>query len=254
MSYNNNEPEQAPDFFDQLRIRQPGQQAGSDEMLPAENITVSAISDPADSPANKATESTTLTPEGRRALVNLLRQGVVLALKHPAVFEVICRYQPAIRHYLSEIYLKLVLDEKTGVAFIAGLDEGDNDNEETVSLITRRTLSLYDTLLLLVLRKHYQERESTGEQRVIIDIERIEANILPFLPLTNSTKSDRRKLSAALKKMLEKHLLSTVRGSDDRFEITPVIRYVVNAAFMETMLAEYQRLAREAGEVRPDES
>ena len=101
--------------------------------------------------------------------------------------------------------------------------------------------------MLLVLRKHYQERESTGEQRIVIDIERIEANLTPFLPLTNSMKSDRRKLIAALYKMIEKRLLTKVRGSNDRLEITPVIRYVVNAEFLEKMLEEYQGLADEAG-------
>ena len=188
-----------------------------------------------------------LPPEARRALVSLLRQGVILASQKSKLFDLICRYQAAVRSHLADVYLKLVLDDRAGVAFIAGLDESDDGDEEPVSLISRRTLSLYDTLLLLVLRKHYQERESSGEQRIIIDIERIEANLSPFLPLTNSTRSDRKKLSAALRKMVEKHILSSVRGSDDRFEITPIIRYTVNAAFLESMLEEYLRMGQEAG-------
>jgi hypothetical protein len=47
--------------------------------------------------------------------------------------------------------------------------------------------------------------------------------------------------------MVERHILSSVRGSDDRFEITPIIRYVVNAEFLESMLAEYKQLALDAG-------
>jgi hypothetical protein len=38
-----------------------------------------------------------------------------------------------------------------------------------------------------------------------------------------------------------------VRGDDERFEITPVIRYVVNADFLGRLLAEYERLAIDAG-------
>jgi len=192
-------------------------------------------------------ENGKMPPEARRALVSLLKNGVILASQKGKLFNSICRYQSAVRSHLTDVYLKLVLDEKTGVAFVAQLDESDDEDFDAVSLITRRTLSLYDTLLLLVLRKHYQERESSGEQRIIIDIERIEANLSPFLPLTNSMKSDRRKLIAALKKMIEKRILTVVRGSDDRFEVTPIIRYVVNAKFLEQMLEEYQRLAREAG-------
>ncbi|NOX08761.1 MAG: DUF4194 domain-containing protein [Gammaproteobacteria bacterium] len=192
-------------------------------------------------------ESGGMPPEARRALVSLLKYGIILASQKGKPFDSICRYQSSVRSHLADVYLKLVLDEKTGIAFVAQLDENDDEDPDAVSLITRRTLSLYDTLLLLVLRKHYQERESSGEQRIIIDIERIEANLTPFLPLTNSMKSDRRKLISALNKMVEKRLLTRVRGSDDRFEITPIIRYVVNAEFLEQMLEEYQGLACEAG-------
>lgn len=189
----------------------------------------------------------TMSHEARRALVSLLRQGVILANQKSNLFETICRYQDDVRNHLADVYLKLILDQRAGVAFVAGLDESDDNEEESVSLITRRTLSIYDTLLLLALRKHYQERETTGEQRIIIDIERIESNMSPFLPLTNSTRSDRKKLDASLQKMVERHIVSSVRGSEDRYEITPIIRYVVNAEFLESMLADYKRLAIDAG-------
>lgn len=189
-----------------------------------------------------------LPPEARRALVSILKQGVILASQKALLFEAVCRYQLQLRHHLADMYLGLSLDEKSGLAFIVQQGEAELDgDDEAVSLISRRTLSLYDTLLLLVLRKHYQERESTGEQRIIIDIERIEASLTPFLALGNSSRADRRKLDAALKKMIEKRLLAAVRGDDARFEITPIIRYVVNAEFLERLLAEYQRLAEEGG-------
>lgn len=131
--------------------------------------------------------------------------------------------------------------------FVLQQDLEEDEETETISLINRRTLSLYDTLLLLVLRKHYQERERAGEQRVIIDIERIESHLTPFLPLTNNSKADRKKLNSALDKMAERYILSAIRGESERYEITPVIRYVVNAAFLEAMLEEYERLALNAG-------
>lgn len=251
------------DLFDRFRERQSdhpsfeqnanGDNEASESLFAADE---SISSTPIDEQSNSETEvsfdnsaalnSGTMPPEARRALVNLLRQGVILAGQKSNLFDSICRYQDAVRSHLADVYLKLVLDQRAGVAFIAGLDESDVE-EAAVSLITRRTLSLYDTLLLLVLRKHYQERETAGEQRIIIDIERIEANLSPFLPLTNSTRSDRKKLDASLQKMVERHILSSVRGSDDRFEITPIIRYVVNAEFLESMLAEYKQLALDAG-------
>lgn len=254
---------QGPELFDQLRTHHAQLERG--EQLQADNAvessTVFMVEDSQsnedaslfdDTAADDSNEKT-MPPEARRALVSLLRQGVILYARKAKLFESLCQHQAAVRRHLSEVYLKLVLDERAGVAFVAGIqseedDERDNwDDEEPVSLISKRTLSIYDTLLLLVLRKHYQDRETSGEQRIVIDTERVESHLTPFLPLTNSTKSDRKQLSAALQKMVKKKILSPVRGSDDRFEITPVIRYVVNAEFLESMLNEYLKIARENG-------
>ena len=195
--------------------------------------------------------------EARRVLVYLMRQGAIIAAQKGKLYEALCRHHGVIRRHLAEVYLRLVLDERAGLGFVARFDSDDeasdesdseNDNDSTdsfVSLITRRTLSLYDTLLLLVLRRHYQEREAAGEQKITVDIERLESYLTPFLPLTNHASADRRKLNGAVKNMKDRKLLAPLRGSDDRFEITPLIRYVVDAAFLETMLAEYQRLAAE---------
>ena len=38
--------------------------------------------------------------------------------------------------------------------------------------------------------------------------------------------------------------MSSIRGTDERYEITPLIRYVVSADFLESMLDEYLRLAQ----------
>ncbi len=254
-SDNTNLDSEATDLFDRLRRTQSNQgQANQDQSPHIDNVKEADLSelpllgkDELDCESIADFENGKMPPEARRALVSLLKYGVILAAQKGKLFDSICRYQAAVRTHLADVYLKLVLDEKTGVAFVAQRDESEGEDFDAVSLITRRTLSLYDTLLLLVLRKHYQERESSGEQRIIIDIERLEANLSPFLPLTNSMKSDRRKLIAALKKMLEKRILSMVRGSNDRLEITPVIRYVVNAEFLEQMLEKYQTLAYEAG-------
>jgi len=242
----------ATGLFDQLRKQQSQSNhipvEVEKETTSAENRISDELASPEGAEAN-VLENGLMPPEARRALVSLLRQGVILASQKSKLFESICRYQSSVRNHLADVYLSLVLDEKAGVAFVAGLDGSEEGAEEddAVSLISRRTLSLYDTLLLLVLRKHYQERETSGEQRVIIDLERVESNLSPFLPLTNSTRSDRKKLNAALQKMVGKRILSSVRGSDDRFEITPVIRYVVNAERLENILDEYRRLAKENG-------
>ena len=204
--------------------------------------------------------------DARRALVYLLRQGSVLAAQKAKLFESLCRHELAIRKHLAAVYLQLVLDQKSGVAFVASSayqNEHDDDadaepdaeeqagTEESTTLITRRALSLYDTLILLVLRKHYQDRESAGEQKITIDVERLESYLAPFLPITDYASKDRRKLLARVKEMVRRKVLSSIRGTEDRYEITPIIRYVVSASFLESMLAEYMQLAENAGLAPP---
>jgi hypothetical protein len=96
-----------------------------------------------------------------------------------------------------------------------------------------------------VLRKHYQDRESAGEQKITIDIERLESYLTPFLPITDHASKDRKKLLARVKEMVKRKVLSTTRGAEDRYEITPIIRYVVSASFLESMLVEYTLLAQQ---------
>lgn len=187
--------------------------------------------------------------EARRALVVLLRQGVVMVESKRLVFESLCRHEKLISAHLSNMYLNMLLDHKAGLAILLQQEVTDQDDEEEEGsrLINKRTLTLYESLLLLVLRKYYQEREAAGEQKIVIDIDRIEALLTPFLSLTNSSRGERRTLNGALTSMKEKKLISQVRGDEERFEITPVIRYVVNADFLERLLAEYQRLVSDAG-------
>ena len=181
-----------------------------------------------------------LPAELRRALVYLLKNSIVLHADNPQLFSSLCHYQQQIRDYLRQIYIYLVLDEIEGVAFIAREPTEEND---VSSLIAPRSLSVLDTLLLLILRKHYQERQTAGEQKVMIDIERIEAQLTPFTALVQHASKDRRRLVSSLKNFVERKLLLSV-SSGERYEITPIIRYVVNAQFLETMLAEYRQLAQ----------
>jgi hypothetical protein len=245
-------------FFDMVRASAASErEAQRAESGASEDARPELTEEPQSATDSETDESADMPHEARRVLVYLMRQGAIIAAQKPKLYDALCRYQGQVRRHLAEVYLRLVLDEKAGIAFVGRhehedateteadaetLTEGD---DEFVSLISKRTLSLYDTLLLLVLRRHYQERESTGEQKITVDAERLESYLTPFLPLTNHAKADRRKLNAAIQKLIGKKLLTAIRGSDDRYEITPIIRYVVDAVFLESMLKDYLRLAGE---------
>lgn len=197
----------------------------------------------------------------KKTLVYLMRQGVILQSQKPQVFANVLQYQEMIIRHLSEVYLSLIVDERQGVLFIArsdyqetqdeqnNADDEMSDEEDISSLISRRTISIYDSLLLLILRKYYQERENAGEQQIVIDVDKIEGLFLPFSPLTNYKTKERNKLINKLKSFAKSYkILQSIRNSDERFEITPMIRYVVNADFLNAMLSEYEALLQKGQE------
>lgn len=192
--------------------------------------------------------------EARRVLVYLYKQIAILNSQTPHLFTALCRYEQPIRQHLAEVYLQLVLDEKFGVAFIKMAETDiDDETELPLSLMSKRQLSLYDTLILLVLRKHYREREDSGEKKIVIDIERLEAYLSPFMPLTDHASKDRKKLIAKVKDLQKRKLLASVAGSEDRFEITPLLRYVVSAEMLDTMLQAYLELAQNGETLQSEE-
>lgn len=197
----------------------------------------------------------------KKTLVYLMRQGVILQSQKPQVFANVLQYQEMIIRHLSEVYLSLIVDERQGVLFIArsdyqetqdeqnNADDEMSDEEDISSLISRRTISIYDSLLLLILRKYYQERENAGEQQIVIDVDKLEGLFLPFSPLTNYETKERNKLINKLKSFAKSYkILQSIRNSDERFEITPMIRYVVNADFLNAMLSEYEALLQKSQE------
>lgn len=197
---------------------------------------------------NQASTAGRLPAEARRALVELMRQGVVVAESRRLVFDALCAHRTLLADHLADMYLRVLIDESAGLALLLNAQSGGNDDEEedAAALISRRTLTVYDTLLLIVLRKHFLDRETAGDIRIRIDVAQVEALLMPFLPLTGSTSSDRKKLNGAVEGMKRRKILNAVRGEDERVEISPVIRYVVNAEYLEHLLEEYRRLAEEA--------
>ena len=240
--------DQASALFDQL-IQTDTPLADTSLPGSAENDTLESDDIADDAHDHNSTISGRLVPEAKRAMIRLMRQGVITAKTSSTVFDTLCRHESLIQNHLADMYLKMMLDPQAGFALLQEQETGDLENEEDepASLISRRSLTLYDTLLLLVLRKYYQERESSGEQQVFIDTDQIESLLTPFLPLTNSSRSDKRNLGGALEKMKERKIIAGPKDSE-RIEITPVIRYVVNADFLQEMLGSYLTMAGQTNE------
>ena len=209
----------------------------------AESNVLSDDDNEIDDENDQATEETEHVPHHvKKVIVQLLKKGVVLFSAHRSSYETVCEYRQQIRQHLAAMFIELVLDEKAGIAFIRNQDLDSEDGESTSYLIRTKNLDLYDTLVLLVLRQYYQERELYGEDQIIIDIETVNDRLEPLVSEIINTKREEGKIKKVLEQYKEKQILKTLRGTD-LYEITPFIKYIVDATFLAEMLKEYKALA-----------
>ncbi|WP_119395079.1 DUF4194 domain-containing protein [Salinibius halmophilus] len=237
------EPEPVqPETVPEAELSETEQLASELVDTPQANETTEASDTNEENEFEPSSEEGLLPLPTRKAIAYLLRNGVLLASQKPKLFADIVAGKRDIRSYLNQIFIDLTLDEHNGVAFI-GNQQIDDEDAESFSLISQRQLLLIDTLLLLVLRKYYQERETQGEQTIAIDDDKMADLLSPFMPLFNRDKDFDRIFNPAVKRLLEKKLLLTIRGSEERYEVSPLIRYVVSAEFLQQLLSEYTRMA-----------
>ena len=163
-----------------------------------------------------------------------------------------------IRSYLRNINIELVVDPDIGLAYIKNLNREDEiaDAEDETQLdpesesfvedkflINKSVLTPFKSILILILRKYYQERFSQGESSIVIDIDYIKNALLPYMNISVSDRKDQQKLNGALRDLCEYHLLKRLPSEDnDRFLILPLIRFVVDLNKLNDLLEEFRKV------------
>jgi len=182
-------------------------------------------------------------------LIRLLK-GPLYLHRHRDLWQVLLREQYAIRDYFQQIGLSLLLDEAEGYAF---LKQQESDEEETGQelprLISRRSLSFAQTLLLVCLRKRLAEHDSEeSAPRLIVNRQEIHQWLLPYFPEVGNEVKQRRELDALIKKIDEMGFLSPLPNHPDDFEVQRVLKAFVTAE----QIVEFNQIL--AQRLAPEES
>lgn len=192
--------------------------------------------------------------EIRNTIIELLKHGSLTFAERPNMYKTLCSYQNEISSYLRNINILLAHNEEMGVAYIKNLYreeeaaqqktddilEEQDDFDDDSHLISSRTLSEFDSIVILVLRKYYHERYNSGETNVFLDVDQISSLLIPYVGVANSATRTIEKINGTLTKLQEKRLIRKESGNfGDRVEVLPLIRFVINAEFMTQMLEEY---------------
>ncbi|CAD7387371.1 DUF4194 domain-containing protein [Xanthomonas arboricola] len=181
----------------------------------------------------------TLPFDARRALCQLLAGPSIDAQRHGALWPALLRNEAAIRQVLCELFLELVLDREGGVAFTR---QADTAELESPSLLRSAPLTFIESVLLLFLRQQLAEADTRGERAVVDEAQLVEALSVYEKNVSTDRAGFARRVLTAIGKMRENQLLSRLRGSEERYEVSPVLKLLFSAEDVQALVVAYRGL------------
>ncbi|MEO7497744.1 MAG: DUF4194 domain-containing protein [Massilia sp.] len=185
-------------------------------------------------------DSGSLPPETRRVLVQLLSGPSLEAKRHARLWPVLLRDEVIVRSRLGDLFLELIIDRDSQVAFTSQVEAGEL---EIPILLRRAQLTFIDSVLLLFLRQRLTQAQSQGERGVIARDEIIE-NLLPYERAVSTDRAGfTKRVHASVEKLKKHNILQKIRGSDERFEIAATLKLLFAAEQIVALTALYNRMA-----------
>lgn len=193
-------------------------------------------------------DSGELALDTRRVLVQLLAGPSLDERRHGKLWPVLLRDEEMVTRRLSELFLQLVIDRDMQVAFTRQADTGDL---EAPLLLRRAQLTFIDSVLVLYLRQCLTQADAHGD-RAVVSLDDIAENLTLY---ERAASTDRagflKRVNASVEKVKKHNILQKIRGSEDRFEISPTLRLLFAAEEIQSLGALYQRMAAGQGESAP---
>lgn len=188
-------------------------------------------------------DSGELPLDTRRALVQLLAGPALDGRRHAKLWPVLLRDEAVVRRRLAELFLNLVIDRDMQVAFTRQADAGDL---EVPLLLRRAQLTFIDSVLVLYLRQRLTQADAHGE-RAVVALDDIIDNLTLYERAASTDRAGfTKRVRASVEKVKKHNILQKIRGSEDRFEISPTLKLLFSAEEIQSLTGLYQRMA--AGE------
>jgi len=177
--------------------------------------------------------------DARRALCQLLIGPSIDQLRHARLWPALLRSEAGIRAALSDLFLELVLDRDSGVAFTR---QADTEDVEAPVLLRSSPLTFIDSVLLLYLRQQLAEADARGNRAVVADTEMAEALAVYEKNLSTDRAGFNRRVASAVQKMKDNHILTRLAGQEDRHEVSPALKLLFSAEDVAQLSAVYRQL------------
>lgn len=215
-----------------------------DEWPETESVIAPESAGPAEAVATEATAPQPLYPgdtgrlpaDARRLLVQLLSGPALDGRRHSRLWPALLRYREQVQSYLADLFLELVVDTDARVAFVRQADTGELD----APILLRRTrLTFLESALLLYLRQLLAEADLRGERAVVASAEMLDQMRLYEHALNTDRAGFDKRASAAIEKVKKNSLISAIRGSSERFEISPTLKLLFSAEEVAALMRTY---------------
>jgi len=176
----------------------------------------------------------------RRLLVQILIGPSLDERRHSKLWSVLLKNEEIIRRRLSDLFLELIIDHNLRVAFTRQADTGDL---EVPLLLRRSKLTFIDSILLLYLRQQLTQADSRGE-RAVVSREDIIEHLHVYEQSANTDKAGFiKRIDTSIIKIKERSILQKIRGSEDRFEVSPTLKLLFSAEEIIALTKTYQDMA-----------
>lgn len=190
-----------------------------------------------------------VTPAGlRRAVQELLRNGLLERSAKPQGFQQLASDTARVNALLEPLDLQVKLDDVRGLAFVvvaASYQPDDSEEDDwTHPLVRRQRLTLEQSLLLAILRREFLQREQ--EQGLGMPVQMALDSLLPQLEIylghTGSEMQDRKRLLNLLDNLHDHGVVSKI-DAQDRFTIRPMIVHLANPENLQALLQRLRELS-----------
>lgn len=204
-----------------------------------QSLTADAALD-SDSLVSFAGDKGTLAVPTRRVLVQLLLGPVIDVRRHPKLWSTLVQDEAIVRSRLHDLFLELVIDHQQNIAFTRQVASDEID----IPVLLRRTpLTFLESAVLLFLRQRLTQADVDGERAVVDRHE-----LLDFLQVyERAGNSDvarfDRQLISAIEKARKLHWISSLKNSDDRFEVSPTLKLLFTAEQIQALTQAYSDVA-----------
>ncbi|MDA8448215.1 DUF4194 domain-containing protein [Acidovorax sp. NCPPB 3859] len=176
----------------------------------------------------------------RRVLVQLLLGPSVDAWRQSKLWPVLLRDESIIRSRMHDLFLEVVIDHEQRVAFTRQVVSEDLD---VPILLRKASLTFLETALLLFLRQRLTQADAQGD-RAVVSLEEMLEHLSVFERDNNPDHAKfERQIVNAVDKAKKLSLLQFIRGSGERYEVSPTLKLLFSAEEIQDLTRTYATLA-----------